>query len=184
MTMKLTQIDIQQQQFRRELRGFSRQEVQSFLDAVGQQIGELSRENNELKGDLRRINRDVEDYRERESTLKEAMLTAQRAIEEIREQAQKEAQLVVTEAEVRAEKIIQNAHGRMTKILSEIRDLKRQKVRAVEELRGVLNTHMKLVDTYEDEEPGADANVMVFDRLRAPQPPSLKEDTSIAEAFR
>src|SRR5262245_32611885 len=114
--MKLTPIDIQQQQFRPKLRGYDRREVHAFLDLVAQQLGEVQRDNNELRAEIRRAQRDLDDHQGRESTLKEAMLTAQRAIEEIREQARKEAEVIVGEAEVRAEKLVQGAHLRVSKM--------------------------------------------------------------------
>ena len=89
--MKLTAIDLQQQQFRRTFRGLDRQEVRQFLDLVAQSIEELTRENTEARGQVRSLEREVEAFREREGTLKSAMLTAQRAVDEIREQARREA---------------------------------------------------------------------------------------------
>jgi cell division initiation protein len=171
--MKLTPLDVQQQQFRRELRGFERREVQSFLDLVSQQMGELVRESTELKLELRRSQHEIEEHRDREATLREAMLTAQRAIEDMRDQARREAEVVVSEAEVRAEKIIHNAHARVTKILEEVGELKRQRARAVEELRGILNTHQKLLELHDQsvEREVPQATVTVLDRVRAPQPP-------------
>ena len=91
--MRLTPIDIQQQKFHRVWRGLETREVQSFLDLVAQQLGDLIRENGELRVELRRMSQELEGHRNREETLREAMLTAQRAIDEIREQAKKEAGL-------------------------------------------------------------------------------------------
>lgn len=172
--MKLTPLDIQQQQFRRELRGYDRREVHSFLDLVAQQVGELSRENSELKAEARRSQHELEEHRDRETTLREAMLTAQRAIEEIREQARKEAELVVSEAELRAEKIVHSAHARVTAVIEELTELRRQRARAIEELRGILNTHARLLDLHEQaaEREPPQATVTVLERLRAPSPPS------------
>lgn len=173
--MKLTPIDVQQQQFRRALRGVDRREVQNFLDIVAQQMGDLSRENNELRGEIRRCQRELDDHRNREETLREAMLTAQRAIDEIRDQAKKEAQLVVTEAEMRAEKILHNAHVRVTKLADEITELRRQRVRAIEEMRSIVNTHMKLLDVHAqaEDEVAFEGSVTVLGRVRAPTPPPI-----------
>ncbi len=181
--MKLSPIDVQQQQFRRALRGFDSREVQAFLDLLAQQLGEHSRENTELRAELRRVQREVEEHRDRETTLKEAMLTAQRAIEEIREQAQKEAQLVVSEAELQAERLVHNAHRRVTKVLEEIGDLKRQRVRAIEELRGILSTHQRLLEAHDEAiaKETEEGTVTVLERLRAPKPPS-SDDLALVDA--
>jgi cell division initiation protein len=174
--MRITPIDIQQQQFHKAWRGFDRREVQSFLDLVSQQMGELIRQNDELQIEIRRLKQELDEHRNREETLREAMLTAQRAIDEIRENAKKEAQLVVTDAEMRAEKILHNAHGRVTKLIDEINELKRQRVRALEDMRGLLRTHQKLVDTYETEAaPKEEGTVTVLERVRAPSPPVVQD---------
>lgn len=175
--MKLTPLDIQQQQFRRELSGFDKREVNAFLELISQEVARLTGEVNELRADMRRSARELEEHKSRESTLKEAMLTAQRAIEEIREQAQKEAQLVVSESELKAERIIHHAHTRVTKILEEVGDLRRQRARAIEELRGVLRTHTRLLDVHDEtaSNDGPEASVTVLERLRAPAPPPLPE---------
>ena len=172
--MKLTPIDVQQQQFRQTLRGYDRREVASFLDLVSQQMGEIVRENNELRSDLRRVRSELEEHKTREQTLKEAMLTAQRAIDEIREQAEKEARLMLTEAEIRAEKLVYDAHKRVTRVIEDIQELKRQRTRALEELRGVLNVHAKLLDVHEEhvkQESEPVASVMVLEHIRPPAPP-------------
>lgn len=171
--MKLTPIDIQQQQFRKVFRGIDKAEVQTFLVLIADQMAESVRENNELRTELKHLRRELDEHRDREDTLKQAMVSAQRAIDEIREQATKEAQLVVTEAELRAERILQNANVRVTRLADEVGELRRQRTRALEELRGVLATHAKLLDTYDQDESSEDGTVTILDRVRAPAPPDV-----------
>lgn len=172
--MKLTPIDIQQHQFRSAWRGIDGAEVRDFLALIADELGCVVRENNELRSEVKRLERNLDEHRDREETLKQAMVTAQRAIDEIREQATKEAQLVVTEAEIRAEKVLHNANVRVTKLADEVNELKRQRTRAIEDLRGILSVHVKLLDTYQEPSSGGDPTVTVLDRVRAPVPPSLE----------
>lgn len=172
--MKLTPIDIEQQKFRSRLRGYDTREVHHFLEMVASQIAELNRDVSELRGEVARKNREVDELRNRESSLRDAMLTAQRALDDLRETAQKEARLVLHEAELRSEKILQNAHARAMQIQQEISDLRRQRVRFLEELRGVVKTHERLIEVHDEElrEP-AEAGLTLLERLRAPEPPDL-----------
>lgn len=177
--MKLTPIDIVQQQFRKTLFGVDPKEVESFLNLVAEHMSELGHENNEFRLKQRRLEQELHEHRDREEALREAMLTAQRAIDDIREQAKKEAQLVVSEAELRAEKIVHHAHSRVTKIVDEINELRRQKVRAIEELRGILETHAKILDTYSQEQLASEVeegSITVLERVRAPAPPVSKAE--------
>ncbi|HET6344190.1 MAG TPA: DivIVA domain-containing protein [Myxococcota bacterium] len=179
--MKLSPIDIQQQQFSRAWRGYEPREVHHFLDMLAQEMAALVRENTDLKGEARRVQRELDELRSREQSLKDAMLTAQRAIDEVRDQARKEAELIVGEAEMRSEKILHNANTKVTKILEEVNDLRRQRVRFLEELRGVVNTHARLLDVHAQEarENPPEASVTVLERLRAPAPPAAEEASRV-----
>ena len=177
--MKLTPIDVKQQQFGRTFRGFDPKEVSAFLDLAANQMGEMARELTRLKKKVTSTERELDLHRDREATLKQAMVTAQRAIDEIRQQGEKEAELTIADAELRAEKILLSAHQRVGAVLDDIQDLKRQRMRACEELRGVLNAHQKMLDVHDEHlskelDAAPEAKVTVLDRVRAPTPPSAK----------
>lgn len=52
--MKITPLDIQQQQFRVRFRGFDMVEVDNFLDLLSNEFEELLKENNQLREEDRR----------------------------------------------------------------------------------------------------------------------------------
>ena len=77
--MKLTPLDIQQQQFRTAtLGGFDKKEVDAFLDLLANDVEELIRQNKALTEELKRKEAEIQEHRERERTLKETMITATR----------------------------------------------------------------------------------------------------------
>ena len=77
--MKLTPLDIQQQQFRTAFWGFDKREVDAFLDVLANDFEQLVRENNALREEIKRKDAELLDHRERERTLKETMITAGRS---------------------------------------------------------------------------------------------------------
>lgn len=151
--MKLTPLDIQQQQFRSALWGFDQKEVDAFLDLVANSFEDLIRDNNNLRDELRRKEALLEEHRERERTLKETMITATRVSDEIKEGARKEAEIIIGAAEVQAEQIIQNAHTRLVRIMDELNELKRQRAQFEGGLRSMITTHQKLLDAMVEKEP-------------------------------
>lgn len=182
--MTLTPIDIQQQQFPSRWRGVDGAEVQAFLELVAAQMTELARENQEMRNDLRRVRRELDEYKERENTLKDAMLTAHRAVEDIREQAQKEAELIIGQAEMKVERVLQSAEARMGQLHGEIGDLRRQRARLTEELRAVLKTHERFLEVEgESQAPlpveSIEANVTLLNRVRIPAPPGQEESVGL-----
>lgn len=144
--MKLTPLDIQQQQFKSGLWGYDGKEVDAFLDLVALELERLVRENNGLRDEVRRKEAELEEHRGREATLKETMTTATRVAEDIRENARKEAEVIVAQAESQADQIVKNAHTRLLRVLEDLDELRRQRVQLETSLRSVIDGHRKLLD--------------------------------------
>jgi cell division initiation protein len=173
--VKLTPLDIQQQQFRSKLWGYDPKEVDAFLDVVASELEEVIRENKVLKEDLQRREAEVQRFLEREKDLKETMITATRTTEDIKQNALKEADIVVARAEAQAEQVVQNAHTRLVRVMDDLDELKRQKVQFEETLRSMVHSHLKLLDTMADRsESGGEMVSMVARRNRARPRPSDK----------
>ena len=144
--MKITALDIQQQQFRIGFRGFDVREVDSFLKQVADEFEALIRENTNRQKEIQRLRREVQEYRDREKAFKDAMVNTQKALDDMRVNAEKEAELIVAEAEVKAEKILSAAHNRLTQLHEGISELKRQRMQLEVELGTVIEAHRKLLD--------------------------------------
>jgi len=150
--MKISPLDIQQQQFHKKLIGFDPREVEVFLELLKNEFEEIIKENNDLKDELRKMVAELEDFKEKEQTLKEAMLTAQRILEEIKTNARKEAELIVAESQVKAQELVNSAQLRSMEIMDEIKELKRQKIQFEANLRALLETHLKMIETEKERE--------------------------------
>jgi cell division initiation protein len=150
--MKITPLDIQQYQFRKRFNGLDPEDVKTFLELVRVEMEELVRENNSLKDELKRTLQRLGEYREREQTVKDTLLTAQRLSDEIRVHAQKESETVIAQAEVRAQEIVQQASQRAAKLQGELRELRRQKILFEENLRSMLASHLKMLAIDEEKQ--------------------------------
>jgi len=144
--MKITPIDIQQQQFKGKMwGGLDPDDVDAFLQSVASEMENLVRENNELKEQQARCNREMAEMTVKEKDLREAMLAAQRVIEEMKASAQKEATLIVGEAELRAERIVADAERRLGDLKARIEDVSRQKVQFEISLKSLLESHVRML---------------------------------------
>ena len=146
--MRLTPLDIQQKQFARKFRGVDPQEVRQFLELCSDEYEELVRESIELKEEVRSREAQLSETRDRERSLQEALVSAQRLATEMKEQARKEADIVIAEAELEGEKILQNAHTRRNALIEELSDLRRLKVSFESELRALVGSHVKLLEAF------------------------------------
>jgi cell division initiation protein len=114
---------------------------------------EVVKENIVLKEDMGRKQQKLDEFREREKTLQETMVTAQRISEDIKSQAKKEAEIVLAGAELQAEKIVAAANHRLVQIIDDINELKRERVQFESQLQGIIEGHLKLLETFRSAPP-------------------------------
>ena len=148
--MTITALDITQRQFKRALRGYEADEVQSFLHEVAGAFEAQARELQSLRDQLSRRDDEIESWKGRERMLQETLLTAQKACDDIREAARREADAMVADAELQAEKIVQGAHARFLRIVDDINELKRQRVQFETNVRTLAESHLKLIEALRD----------------------------------
>ena len=145
--MKITPMDIQQQQFKgKMLGGLDPEDVDAFLQMVAGEMEELVRENNDLKERLKRNQTAMAEMEAREAQLRETMLAAQRITEEMKGNARKEAQLLVSEAELKGERIVADAENKLVQLNNQIQELKRDKLQFETGFKNLLDTYYKLLD--------------------------------------
>ena len=149
--MKMTPLDIQQQQFKIKFRGFDVREVDAFLEQMADAFESLQSENNRLHQEIKRLQLEAQGYREREETFKRAMLNSQKVLDQMKENAIKSAELVVAEAEVKAEKILSRAQNRLSQLHEDIVELKRQRSQIEVQIRSVIEGHAKLLEIGKEE---------------------------------
>ncbi len=144
--MRITPIEIHQQQFKTRLLGYDSAGVDQFLEMVAEELERLHKQNNELKEELVRTRSALEEMRKREAMLKETLLTTQRMTDDIKANARKEAEVTVADAELRAERILRDAEDRRLQLIGEIQEIKRQKISFEGSLRTLVESHMRLLD--------------------------------------
>jgi cell division initiation protein len=106
----------------------------------------LLKQNENLKVESRRLQLEIQGYKNREDAFKRALLNSQRVIEQMKENAQKSAELIVAEAEVKAEKILNKAHNRLAQLHEDIAELKRQRMQIEVQIGSVIEAHGKLLE--------------------------------------
>lgn len=107
--MKVTPLDLRQNHFKTALRGYDREEVRSLLDDAADDYEAALRELDRLRQDVQKAEVQLAEHRERESNLRNTLLTAQKVADQIRENAAKEAEVLVREADTRAQTLLKEA---------------------------------------------------------------------------
>ena len=176
--MRISPIDIQQQQFKSRPFGYEKAGVDQFLEMLAEELERLVGKNQNLQESLDRVNATLSEMREREETLKETLVTTQKITQELKSTARREVDVMMAEAEIKAERLMHNAEERRGQLIEEIQEIKRQKIDFEVSLRGLLEKHIRMIDlnTVALNAPDADARM-----LEEPLPFVEKNDSSTDE---
>jgi cell division initiation protein len=141
--MRITPMDIEQQEFSRSFRGYNEEEVDDFLDKIVKDYEELINENVRLNEEIERMQEKLKEFSEIEETLRSALLNAQKSAEEMRGRVESEAKIIIEKAEMDAKMLKQQVLQREDLVKSEIDNLRRYKFTFKEKFKSMLNLYLK-----------------------------------------
>ena len=118
--MKLTPLEIKQQQFEKTLRGYDVAEVQSFLTLVSNEVEHLLNKNKELEDQIEKLMDRVKHYERVEEALHETLQNTKESVAQKMDNAKLEAQNKLDKAEMEAESIIKEANYQRQQIRQNI----------------------------------------------------------------
>jgi cell division initiation protein len=150
--MKISPMDIQRQTFGQRFRGLDADEVRAYLNIVAEEVASLQMERDRLDQELGSLRSLIDEHRNRETILKNTLLTAQRVSEEIRDNARKEAETTVKEAEMQADRLVELAQGRAHEVERGILDLRAHRSALRTDVRGLITRLSHLLDLQEEAE--------------------------------
>jgi cell division initiation protein len=151
--MELSPLDITQREFGRRFRGYDPEEVHTFLEQIAEVMTRLVQEATDRAAQIQRLEAQVRLLQEREDSVRNALVTAQKMTEDLKANAAREADLVLKETELKAERLLEHAHRRLAQVQGEIGELIRQRDVFAAKLRGLLKTHLELLE-FAPEPPG------------------------------
>lgn len=143
---RLTPLDLQKAKLPSALRGYDREATQALLHRAADEIEALRKELRYAKDTADGALRELEIYRAQESTLREALLLAQRTADEARANAHREAELIVEEARRRAGDVRQEAEQRLSQMRWDIERLHVERTHLRERMRAVLEGMLRALE--------------------------------------
>ena len=150
--MKISPMDLQRQAFSKVLRGLDPEEVRTYLNLVAEELAQHQREHSALHQEVQFLRGIVEEHRQRETILKNTLLTAQRVSEEIKETARKQGEMTVKDAELQADRLLELAQSRAKQIEHETLDLRAMRQALRSDIRSLLQRLAHVLDLEEEAE--------------------------------
>lgn len=133
--------------------GYDKDEVDEYLERAADAMEALINRVRTLKEELESQRAKVEEVRDMEATLRNALVTSQKFGENIEESARRQADAVIQEAEAQRETLLLEARRLPDELQREINELRAERDRLRTDLRAVLAAHSALLM----EIPSADA---------------------------
>jgi cell division initiation protein len=152
--MRITPMDIEQQEFSKSFRGYNEEEVDDFLDKIVKDYEELINENVRLNEEIERMQEKLKEFGEIEETLRSALLNAQKSAEEMKGRVESEAKIIIEKAELEAKALKQQVFQREDLVKNEIDNLRRYKFNFKEKFKSMLNLYLKMIESEDFEKKG------------------------------
>jgi cell division initiation protein len=153
MGMRVTPLEIRQQQFPIRFRGLDPAEVDKFLELVASDMEDLMRESARLKDSLVKKDQELQHMQQGEQELKQALMTIQQIRQDWIGRAEKEAEQVVQDSEIKAKQMVAEAERKLELLQQEMQALRRQKHHLLSQIRTILEQHVRQLESAESDDP-------------------------------
>ncbi len=155
--MNLSKIDCLNKKFPRRPMGYAVQEVDQFLGEIAEVLGEYADMKKELVRRIKRLEAQLTEYKQRDETLRDTLMSTQKMVDELKVSAGREAELILDEAHGRAEEVLRDARGkadetlrdahtRLAHLSEDIESLKRQRNQFRIQIKGVIQSHLSMLE--------------------------------------
>jgi len=166
--VKITPLDLRNQEFGRTFRGYDPEEVRVFLELVSDEFEILIKENAGLTERVKDLDEKVRDYRNMERTLHATLIAAQESAQRSSENARDEAANILENARVESEKIVEGVRRERAELESEIARLQRIRQAHAQRLKSVLRQQLDLLAGVEGDESQGISTGVVAGELPVP----------------
>ena len=145
----LKPMDIHNKEFKKSMRGYDAEEVDEFLDEIIVDYEKMQREIDMLKTQLSNYSENMNNYREKEISLNNALGSAQRFADQLKQDAEGRAAEIIAQAEEEAQKIIGSTEEKYNKVLNDYTTLASRYHDAKETLKEYFQNQIQMLDQEE-----------------------------------
>ena len=116
----ITPMDIHNKTFSGQIRGYSKDEVNAFLEELASDYEKIYREHRAMEEEMDIIRTKLRNYEKMESTMSHTLVMAQETADNVKKNAHKEAELSLQEAQSEAQKIVSDAEAARRKMNADL----------------------------------------------------------------
>ncbi len=144
--MDISPNDIRKYQFPTQLRGYDKDDVDSFKERVADALETMKQEHLKMSMELESVKSQLQGLKQFEDTIKGAAIDARRAADQTISQAKKEAAEALQKAKAEANKMVAGHREQMIVLEKQVALLKKAKESYMGKLRELIGGHLKLIE--------------------------------------
>lgn len=144
--MKISPIEIRQQEFTKKMRGYDPDEVQSFLETLAEEFQKLNEDNESLTNEVASLTEQINEFKKIEKNLQDTLLSAQESSSKSMEATKKQTSLMIREAELKASQIIEKARESTNDIRNAVVNLREEKDLILAKLKAIVSSQANLLE--------------------------------------
>lgn len=176
----LSPLDIEMKEFKKNLGGYNKEDVDEFMRILLQDYKELYMENVSMKDKLGTLTAAVSRYKSMEDVMQNTLIVAQSTSDEVKKAANTKAQAIVEEAETRAREILMDSKHRLSQINMELEQMKLVMAGYKNQIRSILQAGMEMIEKI----PQSEADVPQTEiQPPAPETPHTAVNDATSQTF-
>ena len=133
--LELTPRDIQNQEFKKVIRGYDPVEVDTYLEIISDEFELMIRQKKDLDEKVLKYETELKNYKQVEGTLQDTLIEAKKSTAETQESSRREAAIKMKEAELSAQAITESAKRELRNLQDDFAFLKTQRESFVRRLK-------------------------------------------------
>jgi len=144
--MDLTPNDVRNYEFSNQMRGYSKDEVDSFLDQVAGALEAAKQEQLKLSMEVESLRSQLSGLKQFEETIKSAAIDARRNADLTVANAKQEADMIMSKARQEAESLVTKKAQSLAEIENQITKLSLTKKSYLNKIRAMIQSHLEMIE--------------------------------------
>ncbi len=155
----ITPADIENKEFKKEMRGYSISEVNNFMKEIALSYEKIYQENLSAMDRISMLSDAVKQYKSMEGTLRNALSVAKGAGDDIKTNARSQAQVIIKDAETKAAEMINAAAKEVAGINYRYEEMKCSVEAFKAKTVSLLNSQLEILKDYSEVNRKADSEI-------------------------
>lgn len=178
----ITPMDIHNKTFSGQIRGYSKDEVNAFLEELASDYEKIYREHRTMEEEMDAIRTKLRNYEKMESTMSNTLIMAQETADNVKKNAHKEAELSVREAQNEAQKIVSDAEAARRKMNADLLKAEGDMNLYIEKLLSNFKSALALIESAKSVKAPQTIQTPITTAAQPAQPAPEKQEEAPAEA--